>query len=102
MVVVNSLKPDWPVEYIVYTATLPMSLTGIIIIFYRESSYVYKFSVLGADVAIFAAAFTYLVDISSNEYRTIRVTILEVCYLATMPIGIALGSIIYRYFYLKL
>ncbi|XP_030751845.1 proton-coupled folate transporter [Sitophilus oryzae] len=76
MIVVNSLKPDWPVMYIVYTATLPMTITG-------------------ADVAIFAAAFTYLVDVSSKENRTIRVTLLEVCYLATMPTGIALGSFIY-------
>ncbi|XP_050298296.1 proton-coupled folate transporter isoform X2 [Anthonomus grandis grandis] len=76
MIVVNSLQPTWPVEYIVYTATLPMAFTG-------------------ADVAIFAAAFTYLVDITDKKRRTMRVTILEVCYLATMPIGIALGSIIY-------
>lgn len=47
-------------------------------------------------MAIFAAAFTYLVDVSSNKNRTLRVTLLEVCYLASMPIGIALGSRIYR------
>lgn len=73
MVVFNTLQDTWPVEYIVYTATLPMAFTG-------------------ADVAIFAAAFTYLVDVSSPKHRTIRVTILEVCYLATMPTGIALGK----------
>lgn len=72
MIVVNSLQPKWPVEYIIYTATLPMTITG-------------------ADVAIFAAAFAYLSDITSPESRTIRVTVLEVCYLATMPTGIALG-----------
>ncbi|CAG9761150.1 unnamed protein product [Ceutorhynchus assimilis] len=77
MIIVNSLMPTWPVEYIVYTATLPMTITG-------------------ADVAIFAAAFTYLVDVSSRENRTLRVTLLEVCYLATMPIGVALGSLIYQ------
>lgn len=72
MVVVNAMQDTWPLEYVVYTATLPMAFTG-------------------ADVAIFAAAFTYLVDISSQESRTMRVTLLEVCYLATMPTGIALG-----------
>lgn len=73
MVVVNTMQETWPVEYIIYTATIPMAFTG-------------------ADVAIFAAAFTYLVDVSSPKHRTIRVTILEVCYLATMPTGIALGK----------
>lgn len=77
MVVVNSMQSSWPVEYIIYTATLPMAFTG-------------------ADVAIFAAAFTYLVDVSPEKYRTLRVTLLEVCYLATMPSGIALGSYLFR------
>ncbi|XP_044758271.1 solute carrier family 46 member 3 isoform X2 [Coccinella septempunctata] len=77
MVVVNSMQPTWPVEYVVYTATLPMAFTG-------------------ADVAIFAAAFSYLVDVSSSENRTLRVTLLEVIYLSTMPTGIALGSYLYR------
>lgn len=77
MVVVNCLQENWPVEYIIYTATLPMAFTG-------------------ADVAIFAAAFTYLVDVSPKKYRTMRVTLLEVCYLATMPTGIALGSYLFQ------
>ncbi|KAL3272941.1 hypothetical protein HHI36_014399 [Cryptolaemus montrouzieri] len=77
MIVVNSLQPNWPVEYIVYTATFPMAFTG-------------------ADVAIFAAAFSYLVDVSSSENRTLRVTLLEVIYLSTMPTGIALGSYLFR------
>lgn len=77
MVVVNSMQTTWPVEYIVYTATLPMAFTG-------------------ADVAIFAAAFSYLVDVSSSENRTLRVTLLEVIYLSTMPTGIALGSYLFR------
>lgn len=74
MIILNTMQPTWPVEYIIYTATLPMAFTG-------------------ADVAIFAAAFSYLVDVSSQKYRTIRVTILEVCYLATWPTGIALGKL---------
>ncbi|KAJ8978071.1 hypothetical protein NQ317_000629 [Molorchus minor] len=77
MVVVNTTQSDWPLEYVVYTATLPMAFTG-------------------ADVAIFAAAYTYLVDVSSKKNRTMRVTILEVCYLATMPTGIALGSYLFN------
>ncbi|KAF7281514.1 hypothetical protein GWI33_004594 [Rhynchophorus ferrugineus] len=76
MIILNASQSHWPVMYIVYTATLPMTITG-------------------ADVAVFSAAFSYLTDVSSKENRTIRVTLLEVCYLATMPIGIALGSLIY-------
>ncbi|CAH1180344.1 unnamed protein product [Phaedon cochleariae] len=77
MMVVNTLMTEWPVEYVIYTATLPSAISG-------------------ADVAIFAAAFTYLVDVTSQKNRTIRVTVLEVCYLATMPIGVALGSYLFR------
>jgi MFS transporter, PCFT/HCP family, solute carrier family 46, member 3 len=28
MVVVNTLKPEWPVEYVIYTATIPSAFTG--------------------------------------------------------------------------
>lgn len=73
MIVVNAYMTDWPVEYIIYTAVLPMAITG-------------------ADVAIFAAVFAYISDVSSKESRTLRLTIVEVCYLATMPTGIALGE----------
>ncbi|KAK5641306.1 hypothetical protein RI129_009853 [Pyrocoelia pectoralis] len=76
MIIVNSLQYTWPVEYIIYTATLPMTVTG-------------------ADVAIFAASFSYISDVSSPSSRTLRVTILEVCYLATMPTGIALGKFLF-------
>lgn len=72
---------SWPVEHIIYTASLPSAFTG-------------------ADVAIFAAAFSYISDISTRENRTIRVTILDVVYLSTMPSGIALG--IQHFMYLKL
>lgn len=65
---------EWPVEYIIYTATLPCALTG-------------------ADIVIFASAFAYISDITSVENRTFRITILEVCYLVTMPVGIALGTV---------
>ncbi|XP_056640546.1 proton-coupled folate transporter [Diorhabda sublineata] len=78
MIIVNSYKKEWPLEYVTITATLPSALTG-------------------ADVAIFASALTYLIDVSSVKNRTIRVTVLEVCYLATMPIGVALGSYLFKY-----
>nr|CAH7748096.1 unnamed protein product [Callosobruchus chinensis] len=77
MIVVNTLQRDWPVEYIIYTASAPSAMTG-------------------ADVAIFAAAYAYLCDVSSAKQRTMRVTILEVCYLATMPTGVALGSFLFN------
>lgn len=76
MIVVNSLQTTWTVNHIVYTATLPMAFTG-------------------ADVAIFAAAFAYISDVSAPSSRTLRVTILEVFYLATMPTGIALGRYLF-------
>lgn len=73
MIIVNTLQEHWPVEYVIYTATLPSALTG-------------------ADLAIFASAFTYLVDVTTPNTRTMRLTILEVAYLATMPAGVALGE----------
>ncbi|XP_034480619.1 proton-coupled folate transporter isoform X2 [Drosophila innubila] len=76
MVVVNAKMPTWPVEYIIYTATLPSALTG-------------------ADVAIFASCFAYISDITTLQQRTIRVTILDVVYLTAMPTGVALGSYLF-------
>lgn len=78
MIVVNARMKKWPVEYIIYTATLPSSLTG-------------------ADVAIFAACFAYISDITSVQNRTLRVTILDVCYLSAMPTGMALGSYLFNH-----
>lgn len=63
----------WPLEYIIYTAAIPGALTG-------------------SDVAVFASSFAYISDVSTVKNRTIRVTILDVCYLSTMPIGVALGK----------
>lgn len=62
----------WPVEYIIYLATIPSTLTGV-------------------DIVIFASAFAYLSDVTSNENRTLRITILDISYLITLPTGIALG-----------
>ncbi|XP_058980483.1 proton-coupled folate transporter isoform X2 [Musca domestica] len=76
MIVVNARMKTWPVEYILYTATLPSALTG-------------------ADVAIFASCFAYISDISTLKNRTLRVTILDVCYLSAMPTGVALGSYLF-------
>lgn len=55
----------------------------------------------GADVAIFASAFAYISDVSSAENRTLRVTILDACYLSTMPIGVALGSYLFSYVFAR-
>lgn len=73
MIVINTLYVNWPVEYIIYTATIPSAFTG-------------------ADVAIFANAFAYISDVSTEKNRTIRITILDVAYLSTMPTGVALGE----------
>lgn len=74
----NALLVTWPLEYIIYTASIPSAMTG-------------------ADVAIFASAFAYISDVSSVENRTFRVTILDACYLSTMPLGVALGSYLFTY-----
>ncbi|XP_049315340.1 proton-coupled folate transporter isoform X1 [Bactrocera dorsalis] len=76
MIVVNARMKTWPLEYVIYTATLPSALTG-------------------ADVAIFASCFAYISDISTLKNRTLRVTILDVCYLSAMPTGVALGSYLF-------
>lgn len=62
----------WPVEFIIYTATIPSAMTG-------------------ADVAIFASAFSYIADISTQNDRTMRITILDVVYLSTLPVGVFIG-----------
>lgn len=77
MIVVNAKMTNWPVEYIIYTATLPSALTG-------------------ADVAIFASCFAYISDITTLAQRTIRVTILDVIYLMAIPTGVALGSYMFQ------
>lgn len=68
MIVINSLIDTWNLNMVVYTATLPMSI-------------------LGSDVAIFGSSFAYISDISSVQQRTMRITILDVIYLSTMPTG---------------
>lgn len=57
----------------IYTAALPSALTG-------------------ADLAIFAGCFAYIADVSSVKNRTLRVGILDVTYLSTLPMGIAIGK----------
>lgn len=64
----------WPLEYIIYTAAFPSAMTG-------------------ADLAIFAGCFAYIADVSSVNDRTLRVGILDVVYLSTMPAGVALGKL---------
>lgn len=78
MIVINTVMPSWNVNMIIYTASIPSTL-------------------FGADVAIFAACFAYISDISSVEERTFRITILDAAYLSTMPMGIALGSYLFNH-----
>ncbi|XP_052752477.1 proton-coupled folate transporter isoform X2 [Galleria mellonella] len=76
-ITLNALKA-WPVEYVIYTAAFPSALTG-------------------ADLAIFAGCFSYLADVTSVKNRTLRVGILDVVYLSTMPTGVAIGNLLYKY-----
>lgn len=73
MVVINALQVTWPLEVVLLSASLPSALTG-------------------ADLAIFAAVFSYMADVTTVEARTFRVTILDIAYLSTMPTGVALGK----------
>ncbi|KAM3968441.1 lysosomal proton-coupled steroid conjugate and bile acid symporter SLC46A3 [Aphomia sociella] len=72
----NAIKA-WPLEYVIYTAAFPSALTG-------------------ADLAIFAGCFAYIADVSSVKNRTLRVGILDVVYLSTMPTGVAIGNLLYK------
>lgn len=76
MIIVNTLKPDWNLNMVIYTASLPMGI-------------------LGGDVIIFGSCFTYISDITTVKQRTLRITILDVIYLSTMPTGVALGSYLF-------
>ncbi|XP_046994617.1 proton-coupled folate transporter [Schistocerca americana] len=71
--VLNASQADWPLSTVLWSAALPSALTG-------------------ADVAIFANCFSYLADVTTREQRTLRVAVLDVVYLSTMPTGVALGK----------
>ncbi|KDR13825.1 Proton-coupled folate transporter [Zootermopsis nevadensis] len=73
MIIVNALQDTWSLEVVLLSASLPSSLTG-------------------ADLAIFAALFTYVADVTTVQDRTFRVTMLDITYLLTMPTGVALGK----------
>ncbi|XP_063696605.1 proton-coupled folate transporter-like [Culicoides brevitarsis] len=77
MIVINAYQPNWPLNYVIYTATIPSAL-------------------LGADVAIFASCFAYIADITTVQNRTLRITILDAAYLLTMPTGVAIGKELYN------
>lgn len=79
MIIVNANQPTWPLNYVVYTATIPAAFSG-------------------ADVAIFASCFAYISDVSSVKNRTLRITILDAAYLFTMPTGVAIGAQLYKLF----
>lgn len=68
MVAVSATQKTWKLNSVLYAATIPMTL-------------------FGADVAIFAACFAYISDVSSVKQRTLRITILDAVYLSTMPTG---------------
>ncbi|XP_047351898.1 proton-coupled folate transporter isoform X1 [Vespa velutina] len=76
MVIINSLINTWNLNMVIYTASLPMGM-------------------LGGDVAIFASCFSYISDVTKVQQRTLRITILDVVYLSTMPTGVALGSYLF-------
>lgn len=76
MIIVNALNDSWRLEVILFTATLPCALSG-------------------GQLTVFMASFSYLSDTTSQQDRTVRVTLLEVAYLLPMPLGIAFGSYLF-------
>lgn len=73
MMTLNAVYMHWPLENIIFTAIIPSSITG-------------------TDVAIFSSCYSYITDISSAKTRLARVSLLEGCYLWSIPIGITIGS----------
>lgn len=71
-----TMQPTWRLEMVLGLASFPAALTG-------------------TNLAIFAAAFSYMADITSTADRTLRIAILDGTYLASMPTGIALGSFVF-------
>ncbi|XP_055606622.1 proton-coupled folate transporter-like isoform X1 [Uranotaenia lowii] len=76
MIMINT-KMDWPLEYVIYTATIPSVFTG-------------------AGVAIFGSCFAYITDVTTASERTMRIAILEASFLSTMPVGVALGNVLFN------
>ncbi|KAF4518418.1 hypothetical protein B566_EDAN002071 [Ephemera danica] len=76
MLIAISMNSSWPLYTVLYGATLPAAATG-------------------ADLAIFMACFSYMADITTPEERTVRITMLQVSYLLTIPVGVALGQLLF-------
>lgn len=77
MLMVVTSQVTWPLETVLGLVSFPASLTG-------------------SNLAIFAAVFSYLADITTTADRTLRIAILDGTYLASMPIGIYLGSVLFK------
>ncbi|XP_055606623.1 proton-coupled folate transporter-like isoform X2 [Uranotaenia lowii] len=79
MIMINT-KMNWPLEYVIYTATIPSALTG-------------------GSLVIFGSCFAYIADVTTASERTMRIAILEASFLGTMPIGVALGYMFFNLSY---
>ncbi|KAL7012231.1 hypothetical protein ACKWTF_014704 [Chironomus riparius] len=79
MIIVNSLMPNWPVENIIYTATIPGAITG-------------------GDIAIFASALAFLTDITTEADRTVRISILGGAYVGSIPVAVLTGTYLYNFY----
>lgn len=74
--IVNSLF-EWDVYNITFTCTFPACL-------------------FGSDSIIFANSFAYISDITNETNRTFRLTILQVIYITTIPLGIIIGQMVFK------
>lgn len=74
--IINSLT-EWDIYHIIFTCTFPACL-------------------FGSDTIIFANSFAYISDITNESNRTFRLTILQIIYITTIPLGMTVGQIIYK------
>lgn len=65
-----------PLKYKIYLATIPSSFTG-------------------SDLAIFTGCFSYVSDITSPTVRTLRIGLVHITYMLTLPLGPAIGRYIW-------
>lgn len=76
MLALNALEGSWNLDIVLATVSFPSALTG-------------------ADLVIFACCFSYLSDITTQNDRTLRIAIVDIVYLSSMPTGVALGKYLF-------
>ncbi|XP_034248864.1 tetracycline resistance protein, class E-like isoform X2 [Thrips palmi] len=76
MLALVASQDTWRLEMILVLVSLPAALTG-------------------SGLAVFSATHCYVADVTPTEDRTLRLAILDSCYLVAMPAGISLGAYLF-------